>query len=146
MDEQPKQIRQPPQISIIVVAMIALPLALIALIPSLIGIHMVQRQADQNKARIVEIQMLRVEGSKAGRVAELKLCRAINTITRRDRATISASAKESLPILKRLGFTPAQITIYLQASRAQARREIRRRPLIEHGNCLKLPNPRRAAH
>lgn len=101
----------------------------------------VARATKTNHGLIVQIQTLREESAKASRSSDIRLCRAINSITRRDLKSIISSAEGSVPLLKKLGFTPQQLSDYLQAAKANERLEIKRRPLIKHGHCSELPNP-----
>lgn len=78
-----------------------------------------------------------------------ELCRSQNQQTLAIRETVVASPKQSIPILKALGYNKGQIAAYLKSARASNKETLKKFRLIgadkKHpkGNCFSLPILRR---
>jgi hypothetical protein len=98
-----------------------------------------------NSHRIHENRATSLLARKNSREAQLAICRSQNRGFRAIRGVILSGPKQELPILRGLGYTPAQVAAIEKAALAIARQEIRKFPLLgadaQHpkGNCKVLP-------
>lgn len=99
--------------------------------------HRANTEALVNHRLLIEFEAFRAERAKQTTETDLKLCQAINTITRRDRATFVASNKGTIGFLRLLGVPESTIAKIAVASKASQAKELARRPLVQ---CAKLPS------
>ncbi len=91
----------------------------------------------RTNARLLrEFEAFRAARSRQTTAADLKLCRAINTITKRDRATFLASGRGTADLLRIVGVPEAKIAEVVAAQKANRVKELARRPLVQ---CEHLP-------
>jgi hypothetical protein len=126
-------------------AILAVPLAFISLIPSLVGFYKAQQDENrtralvaENASRLHEIQELRRQGAKNVKAAQLQLCRAQNRMSLSLRTIIRGNPKQAIRLLKVLGYSPAQTEAYLSANKKAVRQALAKLPVQ---NCKALPKP-----
>lgn len=126
-------------------AVLAVPLAFVTLIPSLAGFYKAQNDENrtralvaENSARLHEIQSLRREGTKNVKAAQLQLCNAQNRMALSLRTIIRGNPKQAIKLLHVLGYSPAQTEAYLSANKKATRDALAKLPVQ---NCKALPKP-----
>src|SRR5438105_3795822 len=90
----------------------AVPIALIMLVPSLVGLYLTFHLIGENSRRIQETRHASELARANSRQAQLINCRGTNTISLSIRKVLLDSTRQSVPILVALGYTPEQIKIY----------------------------------
>lgn len=91
----------------------------------------------QNQAAIAYIDQFRRQQEYETARADVRLCQAINLITKRDRATIVNGPKLTPLLLNLLGIPPDVIAKYVGAQQKAAIREVFKRPFVK---CKRLPS------
>jgi hypothetical protein len=128
---------------------VGVPLMLILLVPALVGFGLLGWQVDktrtlakQNETLLAESAESRAVTAAKFRQTDVRICEAVNTITRRDRETFRITKEDEARIRGQYhellpGLSEAQIDKLIAAAKANAAKEIERRPLL---TCGKLPS------
>lgn len=135
-------------------ALIALPLALVALVPSVFGLVLLQREVsirtDENKRLITEVQRheteqakLRAQNREAVRKADVLLCQDLEDIKSELRGIVRFDPEGTRFTLEQLGIDPDSTRgqLLIQRSKRQAA-EASERLKARTGGCKTLPRPK----